>query len=41
MTSMFDDGAALGAIRVELNAWRYIERLLEQLDPGAGAEFGS
>ncbi len=24
---------ALRAIRVELNAWRYIERLIEQLDP--------
>lgn len=24
---------ALRAIRMELNAWRYIERLLEQLDP--------
>lgn len=26
----------LGAIRVELNAWRYIERLIEQLDAGQG-----
>lgn len=25
---------SLAAIRVELNAWRYIERLIEQLDPG-------
>jgi molecular chaperone HscB len=25
---------ALRAIRVRLNAWRYIERLIEQLDPG-------
>jgi len=24
----------LGAIRTELNAWRYTERLIEQLDPG-------
>jgi hypothetical protein len=24
----------LRAIRVRLNAWRYIERLIEQLDPG-------
>lgn len=28
-----DDGAALADIRRELNAWRYIERLIEQLDP--------
>lgn len=27
------DPAALRAIRMELNAWRYIERLIEQLDP--------
>lgn len=27
------DLAALQAIRVELNAWRYIERMIEQLDP--------
>ena len=27
------DGA-LRAIRTTLNAWRYIERLIEQLDPG-------
>jgi molecular chaperone HscB len=27
------DAAALKAIRLELNAWRYIERLIEQLDP--------
>lgn len=36
-------GAALRAIRVELNAWRYIERLIEQLDPGydpGRADFG-
>lgn len=26
-------GATLAAIRVELNAWRYVERLIEQLDP--------
>jgi molecular chaperone HscB len=33
---------ALRAIRVRLNAWRYIERLIEQLDPGydpASADF--
>ena len=24
----------LGAVRLELNAWRYTERLIEQLDPG-------
>lgn len=27
------DDATLRAIRQELNAWRYIERLIEQLDP--------
>jgi len=27
-----DDGAALAAIRRELNAWRYIERMLEQVE---------
>lgn len=27
------DPAALAAIRCELNAWRYIERMIEQLDP--------
>lgn len=27
------DARGLRAIRVELNAWRYIERLIEQLDP--------
>lgn len=27
------DAAVRGAIRTELNAWRYLERLLEQLDP--------
>ncbi len=35
--------AALGAIRTELNAWRYIERLIEQLDPAydpSEADFG-
>lgn len=26
-------GADLKAIRTQLNAWRYIERLIEQLDP--------
>lgn len=29
--------ASLGAIRRELNAWRYIERMAEQIDPPAGA----
>lgn len=28
---------ALGAIRKRLNAWRYIERMIEQLDPALGA----
>ncbi len=28
------DQATLKSIRTELNAWRYIERLIEQLDPG-------
>lgn len=28
------DSAVLASIRRELNAWRYIERLIEQLDPG-------
>jgi molecular chaperone HscB len=27
------DPEQLGAIRTELNAWRYLERLIEQLDP--------
>lgn len=27
------DALSLGAIRTQLNAWRYIERLIEQLDP--------
>jgi DnaJ-domain-containing protein 1 len=27
------DAGTLRAVRVELNAWRYIERLIEQLDP--------
>lgn len=27
------DQASLQAIRIELNAWRYIERMIEQLDP--------
>jgi len=27
------DPALLGEIRTQLNAWRYIERLIEQLDP--------
>jgi molecular chaperone HscB len=31
------DRGALKAIRRELNAWRYIERLLEQVGPGGGA----
>lgn len=30
------DGARLRDIRLELNAWRYIERLMEQLDPRHG-----
>ncbi len=30
------DDSALRAIRVELNAWRYLERMLEQIDPSAG-----
>lgn len=29
------DGA-LDRVRVELNAWRYVERMLEQLEPRAG-----
>ena len=37
VASMFEsaegDGSVLCAIRQELNAWRYIERLIEQLDP--------
>jgi len=38
--SLDESGAdAIGAeIRVELNAWRYIERLIEQLDPGYNPE---
>lgn len=38
------DRDALRAIRVELNAWRYIERLIEQLDPDYDpqrADFGA
>lgn len=31
--AMFRDNAPPAAIRRELNAWRYIERLIEQLDP--------
>lgn len=27
------DHASLRAIRIELNAWRYLERMLEQIDP--------
>ncbi|MFI4897341.1 MAG: iron-sulfur cluster co-chaperone HscB C-terminal domain-containing protein [Phycisphaerales bacterium JB059] len=37
------DASDLGAIRTQLNAWRYIERLIEQLDPDydpARADFG-
>jgi len=30
-----EDDSALVAIRTELNAWRYIERMLEQIHPGA------
>ena len=39
VASMFEDAGdapdsdSLQAIRVQLNAWRYIERLIEQLDP--------
>lgn len=29
-----NDPTLLAQIRLELNAWRYIERLIEQLDPG-------
>lgn len=29
------DPETLRAIRVELNAWRYIERLIEQIEPGS------
>lgn len=32
------DADALAAIRLELNAWRYIERLIEQLDPSHATE---
>ncbi len=35
-----DDGAARGEARRQLNAWRYIERLIEQLDPGAARSSG-
>lgn len=31
------DERELRAIRVELNAWRYIERMLEQIEPATGA----
>jgi hypothetical protein len=37
VTRLFErqgDAGALVAIRRELNAWRYIERLIEQLDGG-------
>ena len=39
MTELFENVAAnadaetLAGIRVQLNAWRYIERMIEQLDP--------
>ena len=36
VTDLFDqsgDAETLKAVRVELNAWRYAERLIEQLDP--------
>lgn len=36
------DAGRLAEIRTELNAWRYTERLIEQLDPGydpGGADF--
>ncbi len=32
------DAGSLTAIRMELNAWRYIERMLEQIDPAEGAQ---
>ena len=32
------DAEILAAIRMELNAWRYIERMLEQIHPDPGAE---
>jgi curved DNA-binding protein CbpA len=41
--SLFDahektgDRAAIASIRTELNAWRYIERMLEQIHPARGA----
>ena len=44
VAKMFAAGAGSAEIRRELNAWRYIERLIEQLDPNydAGrADFGS
>ena len=31
---------ALRAIRIRLNQWRYIERLIEQLDPGFNVKAG-
>lgn len=30
---LIEEPGSLGACRVQLNAWRYIERLIEQLDP--------
>lgn len=33
VSAMLDGDADLRDVRVELNAWRYIERLIEQLDP--------
>jgi hypothetical protein len=41
---LFAQGAETVEIRRELNAWRYIERLIEQLDPNydpGRADFGS
>lgn len=32
------DRSALASIRTELNAWRYIERMLEQIHPARGAQ---
>ena len=32
------DAGVMASIRMELNAWRYIERMLEQIHPGPGAE---
>lgn len=34
VSAMFARGEDPVRVRMELNAWRYIERLIEQLDPG-------